>query len=184
MSRSTLRSALRSSGSSRCVWLPLGVGVAAGWTAAWLLRRGETIRNGGRLRDASRTTGVESASVGTGDPGAHTEEGSWAHWVALLEEAIGDAAEGVAGFRERLFGGAPPDLAVLERVIERVPRAHGCRLRPLGDGIVELVGVCDDDAVAERVAAMVGAVPGVRVVVNRVWTPSSSVRIDPSGASG
>lgn len=186
MMRSFAGSARPRSGASRCLWLPLTVGVAAGWTAAWLLRARSGSRVGGGGRGTSWRLGVGTGAspASGGDHDSETREGRWAHWVQLLEETMDDAVDGLAGLRERLFGHEAPDLSVLEGVIERVPGAHGCRLRPLGDGIVELVGVCDEDEVAERVAAMVGAVPGVRVVVNRVWTPSSSVRIDPPGTSG
>jgi osmotically-inducible protein OsmY len=44
----------------------------------------------------------------------------------------------------------------------------------LGDGIVELTGASSDEA-SHAAAAAIARVPGVRAVVNHVWTPSSEV---------
>lgn len=110
------------------------------------------------------------------DPVARGELGdpdeSWAdRWGERVDAAVEAGSRGLRDLRRR-WGSAPP--VNLERALaalEGLEGAAGIGVHDLGEGIVELVGEAPADAALAAVAS-VEAVPGVRVVVNRVWSRS------------
>lgn len=92
-----------------------------------------------------------------------------------LSLAWDEAMDGLARVHERVTeDGAEPDLPGLRARLDALPGGHGVRLHDLGGGIVEVVGVAETDEVARALLSAVSGCPGVDVVVNRVWTPSSA----------
>lgn len=104
-------------------------------------------------------------------------EGDSVAWHDRLGERIGDgfdaAAAGLRGVRARFTDDVLPDEVDLEARLALVANAEAVRVEHLGDGIVELTGTAPDPA-SRAAAASVARVPGVRVVVNRIWTPTSA----------
>jgi hypothetical protein len=94
-----------------------------------------------------------------------------------LSDAWSDAVESLASARDYVMG--PPELSEkdLRIRLDGLPGGDAVRIRALGEGIVELIGSAPDDGVAADLLAAAAAEPGVEVVVNRIWTPTS-------GASG
>lgn len=97
-------------------------------------------------------------------------------WHDRLGERLGDgldaAAHGLREVRERFLEVPPPQPVELEARLALVHDAAQVRVTHLGEGIVELTGTAPEEA-ARAAAAAVARVPGVRAVVNRVWTPAS-----------
>jgi hypothetical protein len=131
--------------------VPALTGVAAGFLLGWLFAR-KPGKVAGRL------------------------EGEGIGWHDRLGERMGDGLDAaVGGLREvraRFFDVPPPDPVELEARLALVDDAARIRVAHLGDGIVEVTGSASDVA-ARAAAAAVARVPGVRAVVNRVWTPAS-----------
>ncbi len=91
-----------------------------------------------------------------------------------LARAWKGASRRVDAMRDALQESEPLDLPALRARLAGMDGAEGLQLRDLADGILEVVGTAPD---ADSAAAIVDALsrePGVRVVVNRVWTPSST----------
>jgi hypothetical protein len=105
-------------------------------------------------------------------------EGESIRWHDRLGERLGDgldaAVNGLREVRERWQDVQPPDPATLAARLGAVDGARKVRMEHLGDGIVELTGASSDEA-SHAAAAAIARVPGVRAVVNHVWTPSSEV---------
>ncbi|MBW3533623.1 MAG: hypothetical protein KY453_00175 [Gemmatimonadetes bacterium] len=89
-----------------------------------------------------------------------------------------EAWEG-ASRRLEAMAGALTDAPSLDLEATRVRLAElagggDLRLRELTDGILEVVGTAPDVETARSVLEALSREPGVRAVVNRVWTPSSA----------
>lgn len=95
-------------------------------------------------------------------------------WARAWDEAVEGAAAGLESARHLVRPHAEPDVQDLEERLAMIGGAEGCRIRALGPGIVEVVGSAEDEATLQAVLDTVAGEPGVDVVVNRVWTPSSS----------
>jgi hypothetical protein len=141
-------------------------GASAGLLAAWLAYRPRLARS------------VEPAA-GSRLPSGEAQRvaGRWA-------ETWGDAMETLASARERFLRPAPRmDVEVLRSRLAEVPEGRDLEIRELGEGIVEVLGHAEDQEVVQRALDLLAAAPGVDVVVNRVWTPSSLSPGDPHLAS-
>lgn len=99
-------------------------------------------------------------------------------WHDRLGERLGDgldaAVMGLREVRSRWADVPPPVSEAIESRLATIDDAEGVRVEHLGDGIMELTGEAPDD-VSHAAAAAVARLPGVRAVVNHVWTPSSEV---------
>lgn len=133
-------------------WASFTLGALAGVVASALLHR------------AGRRSGATGATP--------TEE-RWRRWSRSLDEAFDEAAGGLATVRRRLLGAEELDETSLGERLAGLRCGDRCRVLVLGDGIVEVVGACDSDAVARTLLDAVAEEPGVEVVVNRIWTPAS-----------
>jgi len=148
--------------------VPFLTGASAGLLAGVLVarRRGGGGSGGGA---PSPRAAREGRTIGEG-------------WSSALE----GAARGLAAARERL-GLKPgeatePDPGALAATLVDRPGAEGVRVRDLGGGIVEVYGTAPGADVVDGILRAVTEVPGVLVVVNRVWTPASRGRPAPSEA--
>lgn len=137
--------------------VPVLTGVAAGFVAGWWWGR------------SSAAAGARGPVDGVAD---RVDDGWADRWGERVDAAVGRAAEGFRTVGSRWRPAAPLDEASLDAVLAALDGGADLRARILGVGLVELVGDATDDAAATAVTA-VRALPGVRVVVNRVWTPSS-----------
>lgn len=139
-------------------WAPFLAGAAAGLAAGVVL--------GGRREGLSGNAPSPEPRDGAGHEGEGPgwRERAWAGAVRSLEQA-----------RERLKSTTPVDLEALTRRLSALPCGERVRVRDLGEGIVEVVGAAPDEATARALLDAAGGAPGVEVVVNRVWTPSSGV---------
>lgn len=100
-----------------------------------------------------------------GDP-----DESWAErWGERMDAAVEAGTRGFEELRRRWRGLPPVDAVAAAGKLAAVEGAEGVRLHDLGDGIVELVGEAAEGIDGAAVAA-VETVPGVRVVVNRIWS--------------
>lgn len=104
-------------------------------------------------------------------------------WIPLLAVAAAGAVAAAVAVRVRGGGELPWDLGIgppgpdpeaLDRVIAELPAGAGLRTLHLGEGIVEVVGSAASEPAARQVLDAAAEVPGVRAVVNRIWTPSSA----------
>lgn len=91
-----------------------------------------------------------------------------------LSRAWEDASRRLEAMTETLREPEPLDLDAVQRTLDGLPGGQGLRLRILTDGILEVVGTASDVEQARRVLDALSREPGVRAVVNRVWTPSSA----------
>lgn len=110
----------------------------------------------------------------TGDPVSEGELGdpdeSWAdRWGERMDAAVEAGTRSFDEWRRRWSRLPPVDAAAARRRLRGVEGAGGIRVHDLGDGIVELVGEAPDGVVDAAVAAM-EALPGVRIVVRRIWS--------------
>lgn len=144
-------------------WLTFGAGAAAGLAAGLLLAGRDRIRPA-----PDRAPPGEEPPSGRGASGQRSREG-WG------ERAWRGAVQGLEQARDLLVGPVAVDLEALRARLGELPSADGVRVRELGEGILEVVGRAPDDAAARALLEAVAAEPGVEVVVNRVWTPSSAV---------
>lgn len=142
-------------------WMPFLAGAAAGLAAGVVL--------GGRGRGAGAHPG-DDPDAGGGGRAPRADEDPW------TERAWTGAVRSLEQARELLSRPVPLDLGALRRRVETLPSGEGVRVRILGDGIVEVVGSAADAAAARALLDAVAEEPGVEIVVNRVWTPSSTVR--------
>jgi hypothetical protein len=125
------------------------VGAAVGFFAARLV--------------ASRTDPVAAGELGDPDE-------SWAdRWGERVDAAVEAGARGLDGLRRRWRSVPPVDAVTVAGRLAAVEGAEGVRLHDLGDGIVELVGRAREEVGRAAVAAVETA-PGVRIVVNRIWS--------------
>lgn len=95
-----------------------------------------------------------------------------------LSRAWEGASRRMSAMAETLREPSAFDADAVRSRLDRLPGSEGLRLRVLTDGILEVVGTAPD---AERARAILDALskePGVRAVVNRVWTPSSAAPAD------
>lgn len=138
-------------------------GAATGLAAAAVLG----LYRGGAEAGTGPREGSKPGAVG---PELPAEVESW------RDRALAGAAWGLDRARDLLTKPPPLDLVDLERRVAALPAGRRVRVRVLGSGIVEVVGSAPDDEAARVVLETVEAAPGVEVVVNRVWTPSSAVR--------
>ena len=103
--------------------------------------------------------------------GRRTERSPGMPSLARAWEGASRRMEAMAeGLREPL----PVDLEALRARLAALPGGEGLRLRALTEGIVEVVGTAPDAERARAVLDVLSREPGVRAVVNRVWTPSSA----------
>ena len=96
--------------------------------------------------------------------------------AALVDDevvAVGMAAEGLRLVDRRLRRPAPVADRRLADALGALDGARRLRAHALGAGVVDLTGEADAET-AEVARAALEAVPGVEVVVNRVWTPASA----------
>ena len=137
--------------------LPVVAGVVAGFVAGWWWGR------------------TAATDPGTGQlPADPPIDDGWAdRWGERVDAAMGAAATGFRTVGARWRAPVALDEARLADALAAVGGAGRLRAAVLGDGLVEVVGTASDTAATAAVGA-VRAVPGVRVVVNRVWTPSSA----------
>lgn len=147
-------------------WAPFAVGVAVGLAAGVTL---------GRRRESATPEGGAVRASGTGSPVRDAGGPVDADDARpLRERAWAGAMWGLDQARELMSGSAAPDLVALRRRVAALPGGERVGVRDLGEGIVEVVGSLPDDATARVLLDAVAAEPGVEVVVNRVWTPSSA----------
>lgn len=137
-------------------WLvPALAGAAAGALIGWLLAR-----KPGKVAGQVAAEGIA--------------------WHDRLGERLGDgldaAAHGLREVRDRFLEVPPPQQVELEARLALVGDAAQVSVAHLGEGIVELTGTAPESA-ARAAAAAVARVPGVRAVVNRVWTPASGTPV-------
>lgn len=104
-------------------------------------------------------------------PGGAAGPGAWSR---AWDDAVEGAAAGLQSARHRVRPPPGPDLEALEERLGTIAGSEGCHVRLLERGIVEVVGSAEDEATLQEVLDAVAAEPGVEVVLNRVWTPSSS----------
>jgi uncharacterized Ntn-hydrolase superfamily protein len=129
------------------------LGAAAGLAAGWLISRPRA--------EATRV-------VGTPEP-----DTSWAdRWGDRVDAAVDAATDGFRAVERRWRTEDPIELEPLVEALARVPGADQLRVSVLGEGLVEIEGTASDDAVEAARGALLDEA-GVRVVLNRVWTPSS-----------
>lgn len=76
---------------------------------------------------------------------------------------------GRGGWMERRGGEGIGDLSKLRSRLGVDHPGHPVELGLLSPGIVEVVGVVDRPETARSILGLVGAEPGVRTVVNRLW---------------
>lgn len=147
------------------------------------VRRGVALRNGTGDREAVLLAGLAGLAAGflagrwlarADDPVARGELGdpddSWAdRWGERMDAAVEAGARGLRDLRRRWAGVPPADLVRAGRLLAAIPDADRVRVHDLGDGIVELVGEAPPPAERAAVEA-VQALPGVRIVVNRIWS--------------
>jgi hypothetical protein len=94
---------------------------------------------------------------------------------ARLSDALGGAAQVPRAPRERRGEGEGAlDLERLRAGVAAIPGCEQVHLRDLGGGIVEALGAAPDPGTVHHVLAALRGVPGVSVVVNRIWTPASA----------
>lgn len=140
------------------------LGASAGLLLAWAIAR--------------RGGDGEAAGAAADD----TRRSTWERWSDTWEDAV----EGLASARARIVGADPesPDLEALTDLLRSVKGAERVDLRGLRNGIVEIVGSAPDEATVTEALDLLAKAPGVSVVVNRVWTPSSSAHSVPGSARG
>lgn len=144
-------------------WSPFLAGAAAGLLAAVLLRRG---------------TVPEERSNGRHD----REEDARSRWRDAWDAALDGASGGIAAARQLVAAEAVElDADELQERVAGMACSTACRVRLLGTGIVEVVGSCASDEDARALLDALAAEPGVEVVVNRVWTPTSGGPDDDAG---
>lgn len=143
-------------------WPSFLVGAAAGLAAGALLR--------GRLEPSGEEVGVEGSS-----------RDGWARLRGAWGDAVEGAAEGLTSARQMLAPEPTIDVAELQGILDGTPGSAGCRLRLLSEGIVEVVGSCASEEELDAILDALAAVPGVDVVVNRVWMPDSSGSTEAAG---
>lgn len=153
----------RATGFGRGGWSPFLMGTVLGLLAGVVLRRAAGPGDG-----PARTTGED--------------DDRWSRWRETWDAAVDGASDRLAAAKS-LVAGRPADLDVeaLEGRVSGMACAGACRIRLLGDGIVEVVGDCASEDDARALLDAVAAEPGVEVVVNRVWT---SVSGGPVGGTG
>lgn len=86
-----------------------------------------------------------------------------------------EEARGRGGWLERRGGEAVLDLPGLRARLADEHPAHPVELGLLSPGIVEVVGMVDTPETARAVLGRVGAEPGVRTVVNRLWVQGDTL---------
>ncbi|MBT8337838.1 MAG: hypothetical protein KJO11_14630 [Gemmatimonadetes bacterium] len=133
-------------------WAPwlvaLGAGVAVGW---WWGRRSDS----------------DAALDGDLDDG-------WVErWGDRVDTAVEMAGEGLRLMDRRLRGASLLSDRSLADALSGVEGAETLRAHALGPGVIDLTGEADDP-VAQAARAALEALPGVEVVLNRIWTPSSA----------
>lgn len=95
-------------------------------------------------------------------------------WLSAL--FVAGAAAGIVGGLAFLKSRGPRPSLDPRRLRERIRGLPGGRevgIRIMGKGIVELVGDAPSAEAARLLLNEVRSAPGVDVVVNRLWTPSS-----------
>lgn len=90
-----------------------------------------------------------------------------------MDAAVEAAAQGIRTVGSRWRERAPFDSEAARLRLAAVAGADRVRLQVLGEGIVELSGRAAEGVARESVVTL-RALPGVRAVVNRVWTPTSA----------
>lgn len=130
-------------------------GVAAGAVLGWLWRAAGERSNGG------------------GRPEAAVDEGWSERWGDRMDAAVDAAAQSIRSVSARWRERPPLDESLARTRLAAIEGTSGVRFQVLGAGIVELSGEASEGAAAEAVRHLRG-LPGVRAVVNRIWTPSSA----------
>lgn len=153
-----LRAALRRPASTPAPWLTFAAGAATGLLVGLVF---------GWRRPAT-TTVDEEASSGT-EPPVDRRLRRW------RDRAWEGAVQGLEQARDLVRPPVPVDLEALRARLDRLPSGTDVQVRQLEDGILEVVGTARDGDEVRALLDAAAAEPGVQVVVNRVWTPSSAV---------
>lgn len=99
----------------------------------------------------------------------------WAdRWGDRMDAAVDVAAVGLRAIERRWASAPVLDPVVVQAALDRVPGSADLRAEVLGRGLVDLEGRATD-AVADEARRALQALDGVEVVVNRIWTPSSTL---------
>lgn len=96
---------------------------------------------------------------------------AWLSAAFVAGAAVG-LVGGLFAFRNRTPPPALDPKSLRER-IRGLPGGGDVGIRVMGEGIVELVGDAPSAEAARALLDEVRSAPGVEVVVNRLWTPSS-----------
>lgn len=131
-------------------------GVAAGAVIGWLWRA------------AGERTRAGAAELGTA-----VDEGWSDRWGDRMDAAVDAAAQSIRSVSARWRERPPLDEGAARARLAAVEGTSGVRLRVLGAGILEVSGEASEAPAGEAVRQL-RALPGVRAVVNRIWTPSSA----------
>jgi hypothetical protein len=134
-------------------WAAVLGGVVAGFVVGWWVGR----------RGGPDGVAEDTPAIDTG----------WAdRWGERVDAAVDAAADGFRFVERRWRASKVLDTEDIEQALRAVDGGGSMRVDALGGGVVELVGEGTDEGVEAALKA-VGRSPGVRVVLNRVWTPSS-----------
>ncbi|MEK9500550.1 BON domain-containing protein [Gaopeijia maritima] len=131
-------------------------GVAAGAVLGWLWR----------------AAGERSRGAG-GSAEAPVDEGWSERWGDRMDAAVDAAAQSIRSVSARWRERPPLDESAARAGLAAIEGTSGVRFQVLGAGIVELSGEASEGPATEAVRHLRG-LPGVRAVVNRIWTPSSA----------
>lgn len=128
-------------------------GASAGLLVGWILSR-------------SGSSGEPPLLEADGErPAAATPRRAGARDGAL--DKLATAAGRMRGSREAL------DLDALRAKIRAMPEGQDVEVRDLRGGIVEVLGHAQHAEAVRRILDALAGAPGVSVVVNRLWEPSS-----------
>jgi hypothetical protein len=125
-----------------------GLGVAVGW---WLGRRS--------------TSGADVAD--------ELDDGWVERWGDFVDSAAEAAATSLRLMERRLRGSPPISDRSLASTLAAIEGGETLRAHALAPGLIDLQGEAEDE-VADAARRALEALPGVEVVLNRIWTPSSA----------
>lgn len=134
--------------------LPSLLGAGVGLVVGWVLTRPRP--------EPTRAAGESDRDVSWGD-----------RWGDRVDAAVDAAAGGFRAVERRWRAPRPLAIGPLRATLEDIPGADRLRVSVLGEGLVEIEGEGSAEVVAHARARLLEQ-EGVRVVLNRVWTPSSA----------